>query len=74
MGFVTNNILTLILFTPILVALILLFLPKEQKKLLRWVTLIGSLIPFGFSLYFMVLIQVQILLDSSLKPKVSGMG
>src|SRR5512143_864743 len=50
MGFITNNILTLILFSPTLVALILLFLPQGQKKLLRWVTLIGSLIPFGFSL------------------------
>jgi NADH-quinone oxidoreductase subunit M len=51
MGFVTNNILALILFTPILVAWILLFLPKEQIKLLRWVTLIGSLVPFLLSLY-----------------------
>ncbi|OGN98752.1 MAG: hypothetical protein A2Z71_00310 [Chloroflexi bacterium RBG_13_50_21] len=51
MGFVTYNILTLILFTPVLVALILLFLPHGEKKLLRWVTLIGSLIPFGFSLF-----------------------
>jgi NADH-quinone oxidoreductase subunit M len=51
MGFVTDNILALILLTPILVAIILLFLPKEQIKLLRWVTLIGSLIPFVLSLY-----------------------
>jgi NADH-quinone oxidoreductase subunit M len=50
MGFVTNNILTLILFTPVLVALILLFLPQGDKKLLRWVTLVGSLIPFGFAI------------------------
>lgn len=50
MGFFTNNLLTLILFTPIAVAIVLLFLPKDQKKLLRWVTLIGSLIPFIFSI------------------------
>src|SRR4030066_1281114 len=50
MAFVTNNLLTLILFTPTLVALVILFLPQAEKKLLRWVTLIGSLIPFGFSL------------------------
>lgn len=51
MGFVTNNLLTLILFSPTLVALVMLFLPGGEKKLLRWVALIGSLIPFGFSLY-----------------------
>ena len=51
MGFVTNNILAMILFIPILVALILLFIPKDQTKALRWVTLIGSLIPFLLSLY-----------------------
>jgi NADH-quinone oxidoreductase subunit M len=51
MGFVTDNILAAILFTPILVALILLFIPKDQIKPLRWVTLIGSLIPLLLSLY-----------------------
>jgi NADH-quinone oxidoreductase subunit M len=50
MDFVTNNILTLILFTPTLVALFILFLPSGEKKLLRWTALIGSLIPFGFTL------------------------
>jgi NADH-quinone oxidoreductase subunit M len=51
MGFVTDNILALILFTPILVAIILLFLPKERIKLLRWVTLVGSLVSFVLTLY-----------------------
>ncbi len=51
MGFVTTNILTLILFTPVLVAIVLLFLPRADKKVLRWVTLVGSLIPFGFALF-----------------------
>jgi NADH-quinone oxidoreductase subunit M len=51
MGFVTENILALILFTPVLVALVLLFLPKDKTKLLKWVALIGSLIPFLLSLY-----------------------
>src|SRR4030066_1555361 len=51
MGFVTNNLLTLILFSPTLVALVLLFLPQEEKKLLRWVALLGSLVPFGFTLF-----------------------
>jgi NADH:ubiquinone oxidoreductase subunit 4 (subunit M) len=56
MGFVTNNLLTLILFSPTLVALVLLFLPQGEKKLLKWVALLGSLIPLGFTL-FMALIQ-----------------
>ena len=51
MGFVTNNILTLILFIPVLVAIILLFLPRADKKVLRWVTLVGSLIPFALALF-----------------------
>jgi NADH-quinone oxidoreductase subunit M len=51
MDFVTNNILTLILFSPTLVALVIFFLPKGEKKLIKWVALLGSLIPFGFSLF-----------------------
>jgi NADH-quinone oxidoreductase subunit M len=51
MGFVTDNILTLILFTPVLVAFVLLFLPRADKKVIRWVTLVGSLIPFGLALF-----------------------
>jgi NADH-quinone oxidoreductase subunit M len=50
MDFVTNNILTLILFSPTLVALVILFLPKVEEKLIKWVALLGSLIPFVFSL------------------------
>jgi NADH-quinone oxidoreductase subunit M len=50
MGFVTNNLLSLILFSPTLVALVILFLPQGEKKLIRWVALLGSLIPFVFSL------------------------
>jgi NADH-quinone oxidoreductase subunit M len=51
MDFVTNNLLNLILFSPTLVALCMLFLPSGEKKLLRWVALLGSLIPFGFSIF-----------------------
>ncbi len=51
MGFFTNNILTLILFTPTLLALFILFLPQGEKKLIRWVTLLGTLIAFGFALF-----------------------
>lgn len=50
MDFVSNNLLSLILFTPTLVALCLLLIPKEEKGVLRWGALLGSLIPFGLSL------------------------
>ncbi len=51
MSFITDNILALILFFPVLVALILLFLPAENKKLLRWVALVGSVVPLLLSVY-----------------------
>ncbi len=54
MGFVSNNLLSLILFSPVVVALLLLFLPQEDHKLLRWVTLLGSLVPLGFSVYLWI--------------------
>jgi len=46
----SNNILTLILFWPVLVALAMIFLPQQEKKLLRWVALLGSLVPLGLSI------------------------
>jgi NADH-quinone oxidoreductase subunit M len=45
------NLLSLILFWPVLVALAMLFLPQHEKKLLRWVALLGSLVPLGLSIY-----------------------
>lgn len=45
-----SYLLVLILFSPVLVAAILLFLPKEQKNLLRWVAFLGSLIPLALSI------------------------
>ncbi len=50
MEFLFNNILTLILFTPVLAAIILLMLPEEQKALIRWVAFVLSLIPLILSL------------------------
>jgi NADH-quinone oxidoreductase subunit M len=45
-----TNILTLILFSPTLVAVVIGFLPREEKHLLRWVAFLGSLIPLALSL------------------------
>lgn len=45
-----SNLLSLILLTPTLVALVLVFLPADEKKLLQWTAFLGSLIPLGLSL------------------------
>jgi NADH-quinone oxidoreductase subunit M len=42
--------LALILFSPVLVAAVLLLLPKEEKNLLRYAALLGSLIPLGLAI------------------------
>ncbi len=50
MDFILNNLLSLILFVPVLAAAVLLVLPNEEKTLLRWAALIGSLFPLALSL------------------------
>lgn len=50
MDFINNYLLSLILFLPALVALVILVLPKGNLKLTRWTALIGSLLPFALSL------------------------
>jgi NADH-quinone oxidoreductase subunit M len=50
MNFVFDHILTFILLTPILVAAVVLFLPRENKPLIRWIALIGSLVPLVLSI------------------------
>lgn len=50
MSFIESNLLLLILFSPLLVAGILFFLPREETRLIRWVALIGSLITLIFSI------------------------
>ncbi len=50
MDFIGNNILTLILFSPVIFAGILVFLPREEETLIRWVAFLGSLFPLAFSL------------------------
>ena len=45
--------LTLVTFFPLLGALVLLFLPKEKKNLLRWTALLFSLVTFGLSLWIL---------------------
>ena len=44
------HLVSLILFTPLAVALVVMILPTGQVKAMRWVSLIGSLVPFGLAL------------------------
>jgi len=50
MDFLTAHILTIILFSPLLAALIVLLLPGENKNLLRRAALLLSLLPLVFTL------------------------
>jgi NADH-quinone oxidoreductase subunit M len=50
MDFINEHILSSILFSPAVAALVMLFFPAGEKKLLRGAALVGSLIPLGLSL------------------------
>ena len=50
MDFITNYLLTLILFTPALAAVILMLLPGDQEKLIRWTAFVLSFMPLGLVL------------------------
>lgn len=60
MAFIENNLLTLILFTPALAALLVLGLPNDRPKLIRWVSLLLSLVPTGLAIYLWVAYDPQI--------------
>ncbi len=50
MDFIVNHLLSLILLIPAVAAVLMLLLPREEENLIRWVTLVVSLIPLGLSL------------------------
>ncbi len=50
MNFIATHLLSLILFIPAAAALVMLFLPSGENKLLRWSALGASLLPFILSL------------------------
>ena len=54
MDFIIDNLLSLILFLPVLSALILMFIASDQDKLIRWTALVLSLIPLVLSIYLWV--------------------
>jgi NADH-quinone oxidoreductase subunit M len=50
MNFIATHLLSLILFFPALAAVLMLFLPSGENKLLRWFAFGASLVPFILSL------------------------
>lgn len=50
MDFIADHLLTLILFTPVLAAVIVFLLPKEEENLMKWVSFGLSFIPLALSL------------------------
>lgn len=50
MDFIASHLLTLILFSPVVAAVVLLILPRQQEGLIRWTAFILSFVPLGFSL------------------------
>ena len=50
----TNNLLSLILFAPVVGAAILLLIPRDQVGLIRWVAFIASLFPLGLAIWLWV--------------------
>jgi NADH-quinone oxidoreductase subunit M len=60
MDFLNTHFLSLILFIPTLSAVILLFLPNDEVKLLRWFSLGASLLPLALSLILWIRFQPDI--------------
>lgn len=51
MDFIEEHLLSLILFTPTLAAVIVMLLPRERPQLIRWFATLASLVPLAFSLW-----------------------
>ncbi len=50
MNFISTHLLSTILFFPMLSAVVMMFLPKDENKLYRWFALGASLVPFALTL------------------------
>jgi NADH-quinone oxidoreductase subunit M len=51
MDFFEEHLLSLILFTPTLAAIIVMILPRERLQLIRWFATLASLVPLALSLW-----------------------
>jgi NADH-quinone oxidoreductase subunit M len=54
MDFISNHMLTTILLFPVLAAVIILFLPKDEVKVIRWAALLASLIPLALTIWLWI--------------------
>ena len=50
MDFLNTHLLSTILFLPVISALVILFIPNEQVKAIRWTALLSSILPFIFTM------------------------
>ena len=51
MDFISTHLLTTILFFPVLAGLVILFIPNDQAKAIRWTAFLASLVPLGLSVW-----------------------
>ncbi len=57
MDFINQHLLTLILFFPVLAAVIVLLLPKDKPQVIRWAAFLLSLVPLALSVYLWLRFQ-----------------
>src|SRR5512137_2008969 len=50
MDFVQNNLLTLLVFSPLAGAALIALWPADQVRTIRWLAFVTSLVPLGFAL------------------------
>lgn len=50
MEIVSNYLLSIILFSPVVAAVVLMLIPRDQENLIRWLAFILSFIPLGLSI------------------------
>ena len=50
MDFISERLLTLILFSPLVGAVAVMLVPADQKRTVRWIALLASIIPLGLSI------------------------
>ncbi len=60
MDLIGKHFLTIILFLPVLAALVVFCLPKQQVKVIRWVAFMASLIPLGLTIFLWIKFQQTI--------------
>jgi NADH-quinone oxidoreductase subunit M len=51
MDFFFEHLLTIILFFPVLAALVIWIIPSDQVRTIRWIALIATLVPLSVSIY-----------------------